>query len=143
MSFRETLIKELERAFPRAFSSEPHEPGAAATFPPKHPIVGEAGVWEEENGVAIGVGSITHFHIDAEGGDLSIPGAEERLAREVVAWLRDLFSDNVLLWRSRKYRGLGGHRRHSDDAFWSLMGPEDETFRWSGPVENPLRRSNG
>ena len=84
------------------------------------------------------VGEITHLHIDSSDGDPTTMNADERIADAVIDWLSALFADEVLLWRRRTSRGTGGHQRFETDAELSLMSPEDETFRWSGPVSNPL-----
>jgi len=109
-----------------------------AEFVGKSPLVGPATVWDNETDAMIVVGDITHLHIDFSDGDPTTPNSNERIADAVIDWLNALFTDEILLWRSPSSPGAGGHQRFEADAVFSLMGPEDETFRWSGPVPNPL-----
>jgi hypothetical protein len=128
----------LEARFPDLSSQNADRPDLVAEFAAKNALVGPATVWDNHTDVMIVVGEITHLHIDSSDGDPTTMNADERIADAVIDWLSALFADEVLLWRRRTSRGTGGHQRFKTDAEFSLMSPEDETFRWSGPVSNPL-----
>lgn len=137
-SFRDTLRRMLETRFPDLSIPNSGQPNLVATFAAKNARVGPATVWDNDTDAMIVVGEITHLHFDSSDGDPTIVNTEERIADSVIDWLSALFADEVLLWRSPNRHGTGGHQRFEADAEFSLMGPEDETFRWSGPVPNPL-----
>ncbi|HKO52730.1 MAG TPA: hypothetical protein VJV79_33715 [Polyangiaceae bacterium] len=137
-SFRDTLRRKLEARFPDLSIPNADQPDLVAEFAAKNSLVGHATVWDNDTDAMIVVGEITHFHVDSSDGDPTTLNSEERIADAVIDWLGALFADEVLLWRSPTSRGAGGHLRFEADAEFSLMGPEDETFRWSGPVPNPL-----
>jgi hypothetical protein len=128
----------LEERFPGPPNADADRAGLVAVFAAKNAVVGHATVWDNDTDAMIVVGEITHLHIDSSDGDSTTTNVEGRIADAVVDWLGALFAEEILLWRSPTSRGLGGHQRFGADDEFSLMGPEDETFRWSGPVPNPL-----
>jgi hypothetical protein len=144
MSLRTKVLVELERAFPGQFAPGPSNERLIATFAGAHPLVGDVCIWDDGTEVMIAVGTITHLHIDDSDAPIreqptpAEQAPEDAIASEVVAWLRDLFSDEILLWCSSRFPGTGGYQRFPEDAEWSILGPEDQTFRWSGPIQNPL-----
>ncbi len=117
-------------------------PNPIATFPAAHPAVGDVSVWDDGEEVMVAVGEITHGHFDSCDESLTPGQIENQIVEDVLAFLEDLFAGRVLLWRSPD-GGSGGWLISGADQSLSLMDGDDQTFTWTGPVENPLPRGSG
>jgi len=129
---RDHLIPALREAFPALPFTPGLPPAPVAVFPAKHPKVGDVRVFDHGEEATVLVGEITHGHFNPYDESLSEQQVAERVAADVVEFLKALFSDQVLLYRSANRR-IGG---------WQVLGegttpercPKRQYFVWSGPV---------
>jgi hypothetical protein len=115
-------------------------PPGIAEFPAKHPEVGDASVRDtgiEANFNAIvAVGEIITDQFDNYDSHLDGRERAERLTKDVVRFLQELFADRLLFWRSTDGRSAGWRERgdagHSEPLV--LDNRTYRTYLWSGPL---------
>ena len=90
----------------------------------------------------VAIGEVTHGHFDTDDEDLPRDQIADRVAAAVLDFLEDLFAGRILLWKSPD-GGSGGWLILGADQSLSLMDEDDQTFTWTGPVENPLSQGHG
>src|SRR4051812_28647882 len=122
MNGRDLVVAALVDRFPDQGLRVGRHPAPLATFPAKHRAVGDALVQDVREG------SQSAFHIDFSIGGvvfdsftnydthLDANGRWERLTRDLVRLLEELFQDRLLMWRSTdsqkwgwRERGPAGH----------------------------------
>lgn len=115
-------------------------PGPIATFSAKHPQVGDVSV--EETGiesnyiVIVNVGEIVWNHFHNYHDHLEANERVERLTKEVLRFLDELFADRLLFWRSTDGRNPGWRER-GDAGYSEPLVLDNRTYRtylWSGPL---------
>ena len=136
---RDVLIPKLKERFPERGLRTDVPPNPIATFPAAHPAVGDVSVWDDGEEATVAISEVTHGHFDSYDASLTPEQIENQIAAAVLDFLEDLFADRVLLWKSPD-GGSGGWRVLGEDQSLSLMDGDDQTFTWSGPVENPLSK---
>jgi hypothetical protein len=136
---RDVLLPALAVCFPNLDFQIGQPPDPIAVFPAQHSAVGDVSIWDDGSEAMVGIGEITHGHF-SHYGDVSAEQIHEQVAAGVVAFLQDLFADRVLLWKSSS--GAGGWKIVGADERFSLLGPGDQTYLWSGPVENSINRND-
>lgn len=119
-------------------------PEPIAVFPAVHPEVGDVSIWDDGDEATVAIGDITHGHFGAYDGALSQEQIHEEVAKQVVAFLADLFADKVVLWRTPGRR-LGGwyyaDREPQGAGTTGCLGRflasprKAERFLWSGPSD--------
>ena len=122
------LIPKLEAAFPGQFSVA----GDVVTFPQKHPAVGCVEVHDDAEELTVYAGNFTHVHFSSFDSTLSAEQAEARIADDTVAFLRKLFTDEIVLWGSLRGRGGCYERATGPSSFFSFMRGQE--YVWSGPI---------
>jgi hypothetical protein len=139
MSIREILLAALVERFGDRGLIVGTPPGPIAVFPAKHPEVGDVSV--RDSGIAtnfsvlVAIGGIVEDHFDNY--DFHLEGTEraERVTRDVVRFLQELFADRLLFWRSTDGRNAGWRERgdagHSEPLV--LDNRTYRTYLWSGP----------
>jgi hypothetical protein len=127
MSPREAFQRALEAQFAGQYQEGERDGSWVATFPAKCAEVGDVVVKEADEGVIVYVGSFTHVHYNPL---YTRHGSLHKTVSECVLFLRDLFSDRVLLWRTRKGDGC----LHILKAGKRASAKERPTFVWSGPL---------
>ena len=131
---RERLIPAVKAAFPgRAFGfSAPPEP--IVKLASGSPEIGDLAIYDEGEEATVCITEITHGHFNPYDASLTQDQIDNRVTEDVVEFLRALFSDHVLLYRTPS-RSMGG---------WSIIdAPPDlkelaegrEYFLWSGPYK--------
>jgi hypothetical protein len=122
------LIPELQARFPdRGFYSAA-APERAVVCPAKNPSVGPIEIVDEGDELTILLGKFTHFHVSNYDERLSKDGKADAIVKSTVAFLAELFSDQIVMWGT--HRGGGGYFH----AGVAGNPPEGELlFVWSGP----------
>lgn len=137
---REVLLPALQAKFPDCGFRLGELANVVGAFPAVHPEVGDVTIWDDGDEATVGVGEITHGHFNPYDEGLSEKEIADRVTSDVVEFLDDLFADRVLLWKSPDGRS-GGWRILDNDTPYSLMGGDDLTYLWSGPVNIPVSDS--
>jgi hypothetical protein len=144
----ETLIPALRKAFPESELRTSVPPDPVATFPARHPEVGDVSIWDDDVEVTVSIGEITHGHFSPDDPALKPLEVAERVTQDVVAFLSKLFLDEVIVWKSPDGQSGGWRVLHEDgsdsvvveagaERELSLMDSKDVTYVWSGPIQNP------
>ncbi len=140
MRVREVLLATLTEQFSDHGLRAGSGLGAIAVVPAKHPDVGEVIV--EDTGIAtnvsaiVTVGDIIVSHFTNYDSHLDGPERAKRLTTDVVRFLRQLFDDRLLFWRSTDGRNAGWRER-GDLAFSEPLVLDNRIYRlyvWSGPM---------
>jgi hypothetical protein len=134
---RDILLPRLMERFPGRGLRTGSPPDPIAVFPAAHPAVGEVSIWDDGDEAMVAIGDITHGHFNSDDESLTPEQKADQVAAGVLGFLEDLLADRALLWKSPD-GGSGGWRISEYDEMISLMDGVDLTFRWSGPVKNPL-----
>jgi hypothetical protein len=115
-------------------------------FPEVHPAIGDASVWipnerlgsnEQVCSAAVSVGALMeHYSFDNYDTHLPLRQRATHVAGDVVRFLRELFADRLLLWRSAD--GLKvAWRERGDVGHLEPLVIDDRTYHrylWSGPL---------
>jgi hypothetical protein len=140
MSIREVLISALTDRFADRGMRVGAPPGPIATFPAKHPQVGDvsvAGSGSEGNViVTVAVGSILFDHFHSFDDYLEAHERVGRVTKDVVRFLEELFADRLLFWRSTDGGGAGWRER-GDTGYSEPLVLDNRTYErylWSGPL---------
>lgn len=127
------LIAALERNFEDVPFTFGVAPDAVAILPSPCPEVGTLTIYDDGDEATVDISEITHGHFNSYDESLSDDEHERSTTGSVVGFLRELFADRVLLFRTPDRR-MGG---------WQFldMSPEVppretgcEYFVWSGPA---------
>jgi hypothetical protein len=130
---RGVLLPRLEEAFPGAFTRKDGSDELIAVFPAAHEEVGEVSVWDDGWEATVSIGTITHLHFNPYDPSLSEVEVAKVVSDEVIDFLRALFADEVLLWKSSDGRS-GGSRMLSAQGLTDTPGACDRRYLWSGPL---------
>ncbi|WP_447970646.1 hypothetical protein [Nitrospira sp. M1] len=133
MTLRDTLIERIKREFPeRTFTIDEGE--SLITFAPNHPDVGSIAIEEDGDELTVFIGNFTHWHAACYEGGLTEAQKAESITDEVIDFLKHLFNDEIIMWRSCLSGGL--YRKGQKPNFKSWLGTQHKEWVWSGPVEN-------
>lgn len=139
---RDALLPALRLRFPDISFQIGDSPNPIAIFPAAHKEVGDVSIWDDGDEATVSIGEITHGHFNPYDETLTPEEIANRVTEEVVAFLKDLFADRVLLWKSL-VGGAGGWSVLGHNNSLSLIDTDDLTYLWSGPVKNPEIGSAG
>lgn len=130
---RDHLIAALKHDFahvPFVYGTAP-KPMATVTSPCAE--VGDLYIYEHGEEATVGLSEITHGHFDCYGKTLSDEERASGITEQVIDFLRALFADRVLLYRTPN-RGMGGWRRLDLSPESRERDTRCEYFLWSGPA---------
>jgi hypothetical protein len=126
---RERLAPALRAHFP-TMTIEERETSVA--FPPVHSEVGEIEITDDSWELTVYVGHFTHAHFNLNGDDWSTDENAQEIIRRVVAYLKDIFEDRVVMWGS--HAGSGGTYEVGKPS--KHCPPNAPRFVWSGPYSD-------
>ncbi len=129
---RDRLIPALKEAFPDKpflFSSPPDP---ISRLPSGFAEIGDLAIYDDGMEATVCITEITHGHFNPYDVSLSQDQVDQKVAEYVIAFLRDLFSDRVLLYRTPT-RGMGGWCVFEDAPKEDAFVEGREYFVWSGP----------
>jgi hypothetical protein len=135
VALADVLVPALLDAFPSSGMRVGKPPGPVAMFPAACDGVGDVLIFDDGDEATVVVQNITHHHENPY--DASLVGIEryEWITERVVAFLRELFADRILLWSRDAGRRGGGWVRLGANAT-DNGGPRDaDVFVWSRRVE--------
>jgi hypothetical protein len=129
---RDFLIPAVKEAFPGKPFVFASPPDPVIKLPSGLKEIGDLAIYDDGEEATVCITEITHHHFNPYDASLSQAQVDQAVTEYVIDFLRDLFSDHVLLYRTPN-RGMGG---------WSIFNgvPNDdalvdgrEYFLWSGP----------
>jgi len=119
------LVKSINEKFSTQFELKTDEFGSYFVFPAKNPDFGDIVIYEERNECPgrymVEIGNFTHNHyfINDENSELD----------ELVEFLENLFSDNIILHGSHKGSGGWELKEDCDEDYYADWS---DLFVWSG-----------
>lgn len=124
------LTPMLLRQFPDRNLRLDSPPAPCAVFPAIHPEVGDLEVHDDGDELTVVAGNFTHGHFSNYDPNLTAQQKAERITEEVVAFLKELFADEIVLYGS--HEGFGGwYKRGENSEFQGAA----KGFVWSGPLK--------
>ncbi len=133
---REVLLPQLRERFPQVSLQPGPKPEVMAVFPAASVEVGDLTLWDDGDEVTFSVGSLTHGHYAVYDETVSSERAAEIIAGEVISFLDDFFSEQMLLWVSPG--GAAGFFMAAPEPLPSYIDADDRIYAWSGPLANPV-----
>ncbi|MEN9217531.1 MAG: hypothetical protein Q6J33_00825 [Gloeomargarita sp. DG_2_bins_126] len=140
---RDRLIPALQREFAGWEMQLDTPPRPIATFPAAQPAVGRVLIYDDGNEATVWIERIAHGHFHPYDATLSQAQRDEQVTEDVVDFLRALFGDRVLLYRTAA-GGMGGWQRLDLDHATPVPLGLSQSLRyylWSRPLECHERRS--
>lgn len=129
---RDYLIPAVREAFSDkafSFSTPPHP---IIRLPSGCDQIGNLEIYDDGDEATVCLTEITHGHFNLYDSNLSQEEVDRRVTKDVISFLRELFSDHVLLFRGPS-RGSGGWRLFRDVPNDRDFVGGREYFLWSGP----------
>ncbi len=129
---RDRLIPAVKEAFPDkpfVFSSPPDP---VVTLPSGCAGIGDLMIYDDGEEATVCITEITHGHFNPYDANLSQDQVDQKVTEDVIGFLRSLFSDHVLLYRTPS-RGMGGWYVFEDAPNEDAIVEGREYFLWSGP----------
>ena len=131
----DALVPALERAFPGRGLRVTPGGKPVAVFPAACPEVGDLMIYDDGEEATVLIENVTHHHSRPYDQGLTADALARWVAEDVVAFLTDLFADEVLLWAINKGQGGGGWRRGFRGTVPADIPVEAEVFVWSRCIE--------
>ena len=129
---RNHLIPAVKEAFPDKPFSFSSPPDPIIRLPSGFAEMGDLLIYDHGAEATIWITEITHGHFNPYDESLSQDQVDQKVTEDVIAFLRDLFSDRVLLYRTPT-RGMGGWFIFSGVPSEHALVEGREHFLWSGP----------
>ncbi len=104
---RDRLIPAVREAFPDKPFSFSSPPDPIIRLPSGLAEIGDLAIYDDGEEATVCLTEITHGHLNPYDASLAQDQVDQKVTEDVVAFLRDLFSDRVLLYRTPS-RGMGG-----------------------------------
>jgi hypothetical protein len=136
MPIRDVLVPVLVERFSDRGLRLGTPPDPIASFPAKRPEVGDVRVWDEGFSARIAVGEIVWEHFNLWPSELGAKEATDRIAKDVVRFLEQLFADRLLFWQSTDGRKAAWRERDDVGSSEPLVIDDRTygTYLWSGPL---------
>jgi hypothetical protein len=129
---RDRLIPELKREFAGWEIDLSPQPPAIAAFPASQKAVGRVLIYDDGDEATVVIENVTHGHFNPYDEGLSDGEREKIIVEDVVAFLKALFSDQILLHCSGT-RGFGGWTRLDLVDEPIQLSPKLSYYLWSKP----------
>ena len=136
MRLRDRLVAALIDRFENRGLTLGTSADLVASFPAKHPDVGDARVSANDGGACVAVGDIVEERFFLGPSESDLPAATNRVVEYVVRFLEALFADRLLCWRSVDGRNPAWRER-GDESGYDPLVLDDRVYRrylWSGPL---------
>ena len=128
----EHLIPKLQKEFSDRRLRVGVPPESCAIFPTVHSEVGDIEICDDGDELTVYLGTFTHRHFGNYDEKLSKGQAAEAIAQDVVAFLKEVFADRIVMWGS--HRGVGGFYRRGKGHRLGLIRRRRKEYVWSGPI---------
>ena len=132
---RDRLIPLLKEIYPDADWKSGESPDPIATFNAIHPDVGDLNIWDHGQEATIAIGTLTHGHFNPYEPEYSQDKIDEEVTEDVLEFLNSVFSDKVLIWKS-KDESRGGWQRLDLGGEVRQFKDDEEYYVWSGPYSD-------
>src|SRR5579862_7331250 len=129
---RNILIPAIKEAFPDLpFSFSPSS-NPVARLQPSFGEIGTLDIYDDGGEVTVDITEVTHGHFSSYDVSLSEEQHNHRIVEDVIGFLRALFADHVLLFRTpgRGNRGVGGWYRLDVSPKPATFPSDREYFLW-------------
>jgi hypothetical protein len=133
---RDRLIPAVKETFPDKPFSFGEPPDPIIKLSSGHAEIGELAIYDDGEEATVCITEITHGHFNPCDPSLGQDEVDQKVTEEVVGFLRDLFSDRVLLYRTPS-RSMGGWMLFRDASDKTMFVEGRECFLWSGPYRRP------
>ena len=130
---RDRLIAALVGELPLVSFVFGTAPDPVATVRSPTPEVGTLTIYDDGDEATVDISEISHSHFNRYGESLSDDERHQSITEDVVDFLRALFADQVLLFRTSNRR-TGGWQRLDLTPVVSDRQPHYQYFFWSGPA---------
>ena len=134
---RDLLIPAIKEAFPNLPFSFSQSSNPVAKLQPPCGEIGTLDIYDDGGEATVYITEITHGHFNPYDASLSEAQRDRLIVEDVIGFLRALFADRVLLFRTpgQGIRGIGGWQRLDISPKPPVLNPEREYFLWSGPYD--------
>jgi hypothetical protein len=129
---RDRLIPAAKGAFPDKPFSFSSPPDPIIRLPSGYAEIGELAIYDDGDEATVCITEITHGHFNPYDASLTQDQVDQEVTEQVIDFLRDLFSDHVLLYRTPS-RNIGGWLVIGDAPHEATFAEGREYFLWSGP----------
>jgi hypothetical protein len=126
----EAITKSLP-SFPFSFSQSAN---LVATLQSPISEVGGLEIYDDVDEATASISEITHGHFNPYDATLGEQQRDQQIVEDVISFLRALFADWVLLFRTPN-RGMGGWLRLDLSLEPPILSSGREYFLWSGPYD--------
>jgi hypothetical protein len=132
---RDLLIPAIKQSFPDLPFSFSQSSNPVAKLQPPFGEIGTLDIYDDGGEATVDITEVTHGHFSPHDTSLSEQQRDQRIVEDVIRFLRALFADQVLLFRTpgRGNRGVGGWYRLDESPEPPVLNPKYEYFLWSGP----------
>jgi hypothetical protein len=134
---RDLLIPAIKQSFPDLPFSFSQSSDPVAKLQPSFAGIGTLGIYCDEGEATVDITEVTHGHFNSFDASLTQEQRDQQIVEDVISFLRALFADQVLLFRTtgRGNRGVGGWFRLDLSPKPSTFDAGREYFLWSGPYD--------
>ncbi len=131
MTLLDKMITALRGRFPSVeFKIEQED--KSIRIPAKHPEVGDVIIWDEGDEATVGIGDLTHLHLNPYDPSLSDDERNARIADHLIWFVEALFDDRAYFLCYPG--GAGGSTVVEKGGRFTV--PEGATaYTWSGPYQ--------
>ncbi|MFW5425712.1 MAG: hypothetical protein ACKE8R_00520 [Methylophagaceae bacterium] len=127
----EMMIKKLEDTFPSLEYSVDRE-HYFISIPAKNESVGGIEIQDEMDEMIVFIGNFTHWHIGCYEQSFSEKEKFENICNQVIAFLDDLFNDQVVMWGGKKAGGFYLKNEKPNSKSYLGFGKQNKEWVWSG-----------
>lgn len=131
---RDLLIPEIKKSFPDLPFSFSQSFNPIAHLQPSFTGIGTLDIYDDGDEATVYITEVSHGHFNPYDASLSGEQRDREIAKDVIDFLRALFADKVLLFRTPDQR-IGGWTRLDLSPKPPTFDPGREYFLWSGPYD--------
>jgi len=131
---RDHLTAAIKESFPSLPFSFSQSSNLVATLQPPFAEIGKLEIYDDGDEATVSISEITHGHFNPYDATLSEEQRDRQIVEDVISFLRALFADQVLLFRTPS-RGMGGWLRLDLSPEPPTLSSGREYFLWSGPYD--------
>jgi hypothetical protein len=131
---RDHLIAAIKESFPSLPFLFSQSSNPVAKLQPPFAGIGTLDIYDDGEEATVDITEVTHGHFNPYDASLSEEQRDRQIVEDVISFLRALFADRVLLFRTPG-RGIGGWVRLDVSPEPPTFDAGREYFLWSGPYD--------
>jgi hypothetical protein len=147
MSLTDQLVPRLRDRFPGRGLKVTGSAQPCAVFPAIHPDVGDLEIHDDGDELTVIAGNFTHGHFSNYKDGVPESEKYEAIITELLAFLDDVFADQMVLWGSHDTSGGWFRRKRGAEvtgqSVWPAPNKDGPQMRseyvWSGPLSAAKR----